>query len=110
MRKLRSTLRLPLCYVEIENALGDHVQVKMLTNQIELKYYFAGNKLCGGGSPRIQLGISGEGDGNFKQFTGGPDQNAFGYLGDTDGSQTGQCAAASNRWFHEDMTDNTPKW
>ena len=41
--------------------LGDKVQVGMLTNQVELKYFFAGTKKCGGGSPRIQLGISGNG-------------------------------------------------
>jgi len=90
--------------------LGDHVQVKMLTNQIELKFYFAGGKQCSGGSPRFQLGISGDGNGNFNQFPGGPDQNAFGYLGDTNGFQTGNCLADSNRWVHEDMTDTAPKW
>lgn len=90
--------------------LGDHLQVTMLTNQIELKFYFAGAKECNGGSPRFQLGIDGDGDGSFKQFTGGPDQNAFGYLGDTDGFETGNCIADSNRWVHEDMTDSAPKW
>ncbi len=90
--------------------LGDHIQVRMLTNQIELKYFFHSPKVCVGGSPRIQLGISGDGDGNFNQFPGGPDQNAFGYLGDTDGFQTGACAAAQDKWYHEDMTNNRPKW
>jgi len=85
--------------------LGDHVQVVMLTNQIELKYYFLG-RTCGGGSPRIQLGISGDGDGNFKQFPGGPDQNAFGYLGDK--AFGGGCVP--QMWIHEDMTDAAPKW
>lgn len=89
--------------------LGDHVQVMMLTNQIELKYLLIG-RICGGGSPRIQLAIDGDGDGNFKQTPGGPDQNAFGYLGDSDGFQTGNCAQAVNHWFHEDMTDAAPKW
>lgn len=90
--------------------LGDHVQVTMLTNQIELKFYFAGSKQCSGGSPRFQLGIDGDGDGSFKQFPGGPDQNAFGYLGDTNGFEFGNCAADSNHWVHEDMTDSAPKW
>jgi hypothetical protein len=90
--------------------LGDHVQVAMLTNQIELKYYLAGSKHCSGGSPRVQLAISGDGDGNFNQYPGGPDQNAFGYLSDSDGFQTTACAGDSNHWVHEDMTDNHPKW
>jgi len=85
--------------------LGDHVQVKMLTNQIELKYYLL-NRTCGGGSPRIQLAIDGDGDGSFKQSPGSPDQNAFGYLGDK--AFGGGCPA--NMWVHEDMTDNAPKW
>ncbi len=85
--------------------LGDHVQVKMLTNQIELKYYFL-NRTCGGGSPRIQLAIDGDGDGDFKQSPGSSDQNAFGYLGDKPFG--GGCPP--NVWVHEDMTDAVPKW
>jgi hypothetical protein len=85
--------------------LGDQVQVKMLTNQIELKYLFIG-RTCGGSSPRIQLGISGDGDGNFNQFPGGPDQNVFGYLGDKPFG--GGCLAG--QWIHEDMTNAIPKW
>jgi hypothetical protein len=86
--------------------LGDHVQVKMLTNQIELKYYFASPRTCGGGSPRIQLAIDGDGDGDFKQSPGSSDQNAFGYLGDKPFG--GACAM--DMWVHEDMTDLAPKW
>lgn len=91
--------------------LGDHVQVKMLANQIELKYYFL-NRSCAGGSPRVQLAIDGDGDGDFKQTQASmgqpasPDQNAFGYLGDKPFG--GGCA--SNMWVHEDMTDAAPKW
>jgi len=85
--------------------LGDQVKIGMLTNQVELKYYLAG-RTCGGGSPRIQLGISGDGDGNFKQFAGGPDQNVFGYLGDKPFG--GACLM--DQWVHEDMTNNVPKW
>ena len=85
--------------------LGDQVKVGMLTNQVELKYYFVG-RTCGGGSPRIQLGISGDGDGTFNQFPGGPDQNVFGYLGDKPFG--GGCVP--NQWVREDMTNNIPKW
>ena len=85
--------------------LGDQVQVRMLTNQIELKYFFVG-RTCAGDSPRIQLGISGDGDGNFNQFPGGPDQNVFGHLGDKPFG--GGCLP--NMWVHEDMTNNIAKW
>jgi hypothetical protein len=85
--------------------LGDQVQARMLTNQIELKYFLVG-RTCGSGSPRIQLGISGDGDGNFNQFPGGPDQNLFGPLGDKPFG--GGCLP--DQWVHEDMTNNVPKW
>jgi hypothetical protein len=84
---------------------GDHVQVGMLTDQLELKYFFHG-RTCGGGSPRIRLGISGDGDPRFNQFPFGPDQNAFGYLGDKPFG--GACL--SDQWIFEDMTNNIPKW
>jgi hypothetical protein len=77
----------------------------MLTDQLELKYYLAGHT-CGGGSPRFQLGIDGDGDHHFTQFAGGPDQNAFGYIGDK--AFGGLCV--SNQWVYEDMTNNAPKW
>jgi len=85
--------------------LGDQVKIDMLTNQVELKYLLVG-RTCGGGSPRIQLGISGDGDGNFKQYPGGPDQNVFGYLGDKPFG--GGCVM--DMWVHEDMTNDVPKW
>jgi hypothetical protein len=78
--------------------LGDHVQLGMLTNQVELKYYLVG-RTCGGGSPRIQLGLDLNGDGKF-------DINAFGYLGDM--AFGGGCVM--NKWVYEDMTDSAPKW
>jgi hypothetical protein len=85
--------------------LGDQVKIGMLTNQVELKYFLAG-RTCGGGSPRIQFGISGDGDGTFNQSPGGPDQNVFGYLGDKPFG--GGCLM--DQWIHEDMTNNVPKW
>jgi hypothetical protein len=85
--------------------LGDHIKIDQLDNQVELKYYFVG-RTCGAGSPRIQLAIDGNGDGKFNQFTGGPDQNAFGYLGDA--AFGGGCLP--NQWVFEDMTDSAPKW
>lgn len=72
--------------------------VDMLTDQVQVKYYFV-NRTCAGGSPRIQLGIDEDGDGKF-------DANAFGYLGDK--AFGGGCV--SGAWTFEDMTDGAPKW
>lgn len=84
---------------------GDHVQATQLTDQIELKYFFFSGT-CGAGSPRVQLAIDGDGDSNFQQVPGGPDQNIFGYLGDKPFG--GGCL--QNQWIHEDMTDAVAKW
>jgi len=84
---------------------GPHTKVGMLTDQVELKYYYVG-RTCGAGSTRIQLGIDGDGDGKFNQNAGGPDQNAFGYIGDKPFG--GGCL--TNQWVYEDMTDNAAKW
>lgn len=95
----------PAAIAGVFRKFGDGVKVDRLDNQVELKYFFS-NRTCGGGSPRVQLGISGDGDGNFQQFPGGPDQNAFGYLGDMPFG--GGCV--SGLWVREDMTNNVPKW
>lgn len=71
-----------------------------LTDQLQLKYYLQ-NMQCGGGSPRIQLGIDTTGDGHF-------DGNAFGYVGDKPWGGQGDCPM--NQWVLEDMTDNVAKW
>jgi hypothetical protein len=84
---------------------GDQVKIDMLDDQVEVKYYYVGRS-CGGGSTRIQIGISGDGDPQFNQFPGGPDQNAFGYLGDKPFG--GLCAAGM--WVYEDMTNLVKKW
>jgi hypothetical protein len=85
--------------------LGQHVKIGMLTNQVELQYHFVG-RTCGGSSPRVQLGISGDGDPTFNQFPGGPDQNAFGYVGDK--FFGGGCVPGL--WVYEDMTNLNQKW
>jgi hypothetical protein len=84
---------------------GDHVKIDMLDDTVEVKYFYVGRS-CGGGSTRIQLGISGDGDSTFNQVPGGPDQNVFGYLGDKPFG--GGCIP--NAWVYEDMTNNVPKW
>ena len=77
---------------------GSHVQVDMLDDQVELKYYFVG-RTCAGDGPRIQLGIDSDGDGDF-------DGNAFGHLGNTPFG--GGCPAGL--WVYEDMTNPVKKW
>jgi hypothetical protein len=70
-----------------------------LTNQLQLKYYFPARS-CGGGSPRIQIAIDTDGDG---QSNG----NAFGYIGHT--GFGGGCLTGV--WDFVDMTDAVPaRW
>lgn len=95
----------PSAIAGVVRELGNRVKVRMLDNQVEVKYHYVGRS-CGGGSTRFQLGIDGDGDGKFDQFPGGPDQNAFGYLGDKPFG--GGCLA--NQWIFEDMTNAVPKW
>jgi hypothetical protein len=81
------------------------IKITALDHQINLKYFFP-MRTCAGGSPRIQLAIDGDGDGKFDQFPGGPDQNAFGYVGHAPfgtGCITGE-------WDIIDMTDNIGRW
>lgn len=75
------------------------LRITALENQINLKYYFPANRTCAGGSPRIQLAISRDGDRE-------PDGNAFGYVGHLPfgaGCVTGD-------WDIIDMTDQVGRW
>jgi hypothetical protein len=80
-------------------------KIAALDHQINLKYFFP-SRTCSGGSPRIQIAIDGDGDGKFNQFPGGPDQNAFGYVGHLPFG--GGCITAE--WDIIDMTDNIGRW
>jgi hypothetical protein len=74
-------------------------KIAALTNQLQLKYLFP-SRSCGGGSPRIQLAIDTDGDGNSNG-------NAFGYVGHT--GFGGGCLTGV--WDFVDMTDNVPaRW
>jgi len=75
------------------------IKITALTNQLQLKYYFPGRS-CGGGSPRIQLAIDTDGNG---QSNG----NAFGYVGHA--GFGGGCITGA--WDFVDMTDAVPaRW
>jgi hypothetical protein len=76
-------------------------KIEMLDNQVQIRYYFQSPKTCTfvGGTPRIQLAIDTDGDGDA-------DDNAFGYLGDQPFG--GNCPP--NTWDIEDMTNAIPKW
>jgi hypothetical protein len=81
-------------------------QAEEIDNQVNLKYYFVPPRTCAGGSPRIQLAVDGDKDGDFEQTPGGPDQNAFGYVGN--GPFGAGCVPGS--WQIQDMTDNVARW
>lgn len=79
--------------------------IERLDNQLAVKYFFI-TRTCAGGSPRFQVMIDGDGDGDWVQTPGGPDQNAFGYVGDVPFG--GGCSPGA--WVFEDMTNDTAKW
>jgi hypothetical protein len=88
-------------------ALTSGITSEALDQQLNLKYYFpSAPRTCSGGSPRLQLKIDGDADGDWEQTPGGPDQNAFGYVGRAPfgaGCITGE-------WDIIDMTDNVARW
>jgi len=73
-----------------------NTKIALLDNMLEFKSYFA-DRTCGGGSPRIQLAIDLDGDGNS-------DGNAFGYTAPP------FAGCAPNRWQYDDLTDELPRW
>ncbi|HKO59548.1 MAG TPA: hypothetical protein VJV03_00180 [Pyrinomonadaceae bacterium] len=70
-----------------------------IDNQVNLKYYHVAPKTCTLGSPRIQLAIDTDGDGDF-------DGNAFGYVGHAPFG--GGCLTGV--WDFNDMTDAVGRW
>jgi hypothetical protein len=75
-------------------------KIAALDHQINLKYYFpTAPRTCYGGSPRVQVGIDRDGDGDF-------DGNAFGYVGHAPFG--GGCI--TGEWDIVDMTDNIGRW
>jgi hypothetical protein len=74
------------------------VQAGELTNELSLSYLFIGRE-CAGGSPRLQLAVDTDGDGDF-------DANAFGYVG----SQPFGSGCATGAWTNQNMTDAVARW
>lgn len=75
-----------------------HVQVGDLDGQLSLDYFIESGD-CGGGSPRISLGIDTDGDGNI-------DGNIHGHV---DPNSVG-CPEADGQWASADLTDAEPRW
>jgi hypothetical protein len=81
----------------VSRRLGD--KVPDLDNQLSVKYFMQAGT-CQLGSPRYQLAIDTDGDGNSNG-------NAFGYLGLT---PSFICPTATNNWEYEDLTDADLEW
>ena len=91
--------------VAIRN-LPPGIKITALESQLNLKYYFP-TRSCGGGSPRIQLAIDSDGDGDFDQFDSDPDDgNAFGYVGHAPFG----VGCITGAWDILDMTDHVGRW
>lgn len=78
--------------------LNPGIRITALRNQINLKYLFP-TRSCAGGSPRIQVSISTDGDSEH-------DANAFGYVGHAPFGA--DCITGS--WDIIDMTDDVGRW
>jgi len=77
-----------------------NVKIDQLDNMLEFKAFFVAPKTCIGGSPRIQLAIDLDGDGQ-------PDGNAFGNFGP---GPFGTGCPSGGIWHYEDLTDLAPRW
>jgi hypothetical protein len=74
--------------------------IDRLDNMIEFKAFFVAPKSCFGGSPRVQLAIDLDGDGES-------DGNAHGNFGPL---PFGEGCPAGGIWRYEDLTDLAPRW
>ncbi len=75
------------------------IKISALDHQLNVRYFLTPPRICVGGSPRLQIAIDRDGDGQF-------DGNAFGYVGHAPfgtGCVTGE-------WDNVDMTDNVARW
>jgi hypothetical protein len=76
-----------------------NARIHKLDNMVELKAYFQ-NRGCGGGSPRVQLAIDLNGDGQS-------DGNAHGNFGP---APFGGGCPPQGVWDYQDLTDTAPRW
>ena len=79
-------------------SLPPGIDIRALTNQINLKYYFVAPRSCGGGSPRVVLLVDTDGDGDT-DFAANGHVNPPAYAG-----------CVSDKWKIEDLTDDLPRW
>ena len=77
------------------------IKIAALDNQLGLKYYFVAPRTCGGGSPRLDLLIDGNGDGVFSQP---PDFVAHGHV-----NPPSTTACLMNDWVYENMGDKVSR-
>lgn len=77
-----------------------NVKIDDLDDKLSLEFFLLGME-CVGGSPRIQLRVDTDGDGNSNG-------NAFGYLGATNNAFEYICPQES--WTFEDLTDSNLHW
>ncbi|HYJ87120.1 MAG TPA: hypothetical protein VEW46_13755 [Pyrinomonadaceae bacterium] len=83
----------------VSKTLPAGTQAEEIDNQVSLKYYLVAPRTCTAGSPRVQLAIDSDGDGDR-------DFNAFGYIGHLPFG--GGCVTGA--WDFNDMTDNVGRW
>jgi len=74
-------------------------QAPEIDNQVSLKYFHVPPKTCTAGSPRVQLAIDTDSDGDR-------DFNAFGYVG----SAPFGAGCVTGAWTFNDMTDAVARW
>jgi hypothetical protein len=83
----------------VSKSLPAGTQAEEIDNQVNLKYFFVPPRTCTAGSPRVQLSIDSDSDGDH-------DFNAFGYVGHLPFG--GGCLTGV--WDFNDMTDNVGRW
>ena len=95
------------------------VQLWQLDHQLNFHRAFVAPHTCGGGSPRIQLIIDANGDGEFVQAPAGPDFVAHGHVRppyaacETSAptpTPEGGAAPSTLIWRFEDLTDELIRW
>jgi hypothetical protein len=90
-----SVLTTPITIGVALRALPPGIKISALDTQLGFKYFFVGRS-CGGGSPRLTLGIDGDGDGD-RDFAAHGHPNPF-------------VGCPAGEWVYENLTDLGPRW